>query len=458
MNIPLDALDLLDQGVAIFDAHHRLVYQNAPFVAMVAPGRTPFREGSGLALILDCLAAQGVGQGDDLRRRLSVLREALVAGDERQVELVGERGRHLFVVARATESGTLLLQVRDITLERRSTVKLESVMKVAVSTLADLAEYRDTDTSEHVLRVARLTHEIARELVGVGYPAEELSADFLSHLGTASMLHDIGKVGVPDSILLKKGKLEAEERAQIERHAEDGGSILKKASRLLPESLHFRLAAEIAFSHHERWDGKGYPSQLAGEQIPLSARITSVADVFDALSSERPYKPAWPLDKVEAYMRESAGTQFDPRVVAALGKVLEVRERASNIQWSALMSLNDPVVDHDHAVLLTLINQISLEANCHDPSAVEFVVDELVGYTLSHFGREERLLERNGYPHLDAHKKVHRRMAEEVIALRDKLRNNFTPALGEEISRYLRNWLTDHILVEDKKFARYLGG
>lgn len=458
MNFPLEALDLLDQGVAIFDAECRLIYQNAPFATLVAPGGHPFKGGSALTRILDCIAAQGAGQGGELRRQLATLHEATSGGRELQVEIVGERGRHLFVVARSTDSGTLLLQVRDITLERRSTVKLESVMKVAVSTLADLAEYRDTDTSEHVLRVARLAHEIARELAGVGYPADELDADFLSHLGTASILHDIGKVGVPDSILLKKGKLDPDERVLIERHAEDGGSILRKASRLLPESLHFRLASEIAYSHHERWDGKGYPYKLAGEQIPLSARITSVADVFDALSSERPYKPAWPLDKVKAYMRESAGSQFDPRVVAALEKVLEIRERASDIQWSALMSLNDPVVDHDHSVLLTLINQISLDANCHDQSAVEFVVDELVGYTLSHFGREERLLERNGYPHLEAHKEVHRRMAEEVILLRDKLRNNFTPSLGEEISHYLRNWLTDHILIEDKKFAQYLQG
>ncbi len=457
MNVPLDAFDLLDQGVAIFDAQRQLVYQNAPFVAMVAPGHSPFRAGATLALILDCLAAQGGGQGGTLRSRLSSLREPMTTGDERQVELVAEHGCHFFIMARVTEGGTLLLQVRDITLERRSTATLENVMKVAVSTLANLAEYRDTDTSEHVLRVARLTHEIARELAGMGDPGEELSADFLSHVGTASMLHDIGKVGVPDSILLKNGQLEPEERVLIQRHAEDGGGILRKASRLLPESLHFRLAAEIAFSHHERWDGKGYPNQLAGEQIPLSARIASVADVFDALSSARPYKPAWPLDKVEAYMRDAAGTQFDPRIVDALCKVLEIRRRASDIQWSSLMSLNDPVVDHDHSVLLTLINQISLDANCHDQSAVEFVVDELVGYTLSHFGREERLLERNGYPHLQAHKEVHRRMADEVIALRDKLRNNFTPALGEEISHYLRNWLTNHILIEDKKFAQYLG-
>lgn len=173
--------------------------------------------------------------------------------------------------------------------------------------------------------------------------------------------------------------------------------------------LHFLLAAEIAYSHHERWNGTGYPYKLAGEQIPLSARITSVADVFDALSSK-------------------------------------------------LMSLHDPVVDHDHSVLLTLISQISLDANCHDQSAVEFVIDELVGYILSHFGREERLLGRRGYPALQAHKEVHQRMAEEVIALRDKLRHDYSPSLGEELSRYLRNWLTDHILIEDKKFVLYLQG
>lgn len=176
-----------------------------------------------------------------------------------------------------------------------------------VTKLVRAAEFRDTDTGEHVSRVAGYVEMTAR---GLGLPAAESEL-----IGLASTMHDMGKIGVPDSILLKKGPLSAEERSEMERHATIGHAILDDSSSDL-----IRLASEIAHSHHERWDGQGYPRRLAGEQIPLAGRITAVADVFDALTSERPYKEAWPIEKARAYLQEQAGTHFDPACVTAFLK------------------------------------------------------------------------------------------------------------------------------------------
>ncbi|MFC6050232.1 HD-GYP domain-containing protein, partial [Methylobacterium hispanicum] len=149
----------------------------------------------------------------------------------------------------------------------------------------------------------------------LGMPAAERR-----QLCLAATMHDVGKIGVPDAILLKPGALTPEERREMERHAERGWRILGGSA-----SPVMRLAAEIALSHHERWDGTGYPHGLAGEAIPLSGRIVAVADVFDALTTERPYKQAWRAERAKAYLVENAGTHFEPRVVEAfLARWLQV--------------------------------------------------------------------------------------------------------------------------------------
>lgn len=174
-----------------------------------------------------------------------------------------------------------------------------------VQRLARAAEHRDGDTGDHVARVSGYVALIAANL---GLPAERVR-----HLALASTMHDVGKVGVPDSILLKPGPLDPEERRRIESHAWNGHIILEGSQSEL-----VRLAAEIALTHHERWDGQGYPQGLAGERIPLSGRIVSVADVLDALTSHRPYKRAWSADETRLYLQAHAGTQFDPACVEAL--------------------------------------------------------------------------------------------------------------------------------------------
>ncbi|GAB6842642.1 putative two-component system response regulator [Methylorubrum rhodinum] len=173
-----------------------------------------------------------------------------------------------------------------------------------IALLMRAAEHRDTDTGDHIARVAAYATVIARNL---GLPDSEVA-----RIGLASTMHDVGKIGLSDSILLKNGPLSAEERSEMQKHADRGRRILQGSS-----SEVVQLAAEIAASHHERWDGTGYPSGLKGEAIPLGGRIVAVADVFDALVSERPYKKPWTPDAAAAFLQENAGTHFDPACVAA---------------------------------------------------------------------------------------------------------------------------------------------
>lgn len=170
--------------------------------------------------------------------------------------------------------------------------------------LARAIEYRDGDTGEHVSRVARISQLIAE---GIGLSPERCRTIYL-----ASPLHDIGKIAIEDAILSKPGKLTPEEMARMREHVTYGARILERGDSDL-----IRTAELIAQSHHERWDGTGYPDRLSGIDIPIEARVVALADVFDALCSERPYKAAWPLEKAYAEIVGLSGTHFDPDCVTA---------------------------------------------------------------------------------------------------------------------------------------------
>ena len=208
----------------------------------------------------------------------------------------------------------------------RRTAELARSRQEVIHCLARAAEFRDDDTGRHVFRVGRYARLIASEL---GWEGERLNM-----LEQAAQLHDIGKIGIPDAILLKPGKLTPEEFEIMQKHSGYGTRIThglldhelnvlcshtELGSRLLhtADSPVLAIAATIALSHHERWDGTGYPLGLAGEDIPIEGRITAVADVFDALSSKRPYKPAFPLDKCFQILKEGRGSHFDPQVLDA---------------------------------------------------------------------------------------------------------------------------------------------
>jgi putative two-component system response regulator len=170
--------------------------------------------------------------------------------------------------------------------------------------LALAGEFRDDDTGQHTRRVGVTAALLA------GYLG--LSNEYRELLLQAAALHDVGKIGIPDAILLKPGKLTSEEFEMIKTHCEKGHSILSRHHTSL-----LQLAATIALTHHERWDRRGYPSGTAGEEIPIEGRIVAIADVFDALTHERPYKPAWAIEDAVAEIQTQSGRQFDPRVVEA---------------------------------------------------------------------------------------------------------------------------------------------
>lgn len=182
--------------------------------------------------------------------------------------------------------------------------QLEESRLETLNRLALAAEYRDDGTHEHTKRVARTAFLLAREL---GMPASEASL-----IRQAAPLHDLGKLALPDAILLKPAKLSTAEYKQVKQHPAAGAAILSGSS-----SLVLRTAEEIALTHHEWWDGSGYPAGLAGEAIPISGRIVALADVFDALTHARPYKRAWGTERAVDELRRLAGVQFDPAVVEA---------------------------------------------------------------------------------------------------------------------------------------------
>lgn len=209
--------------------------------------------------------------------------------------------------------------------------RLKDAQKAMVYALARMAEFRDADTGRHVRRVEQLVRAMAVHLRERDDFASLRDDDYLEQLTLASILHDVGKVGVPDAVLNKPGALDSNERVLMHDHAAIGAEILNEAARMVPGMNYISLAAEIAANHHESADGSGYPKHKILEQIPLSARIVGVADVYDALVSKRPYKEAWPKETAIAWLREMSGKRFDARVVEALSAVvLEGRETADS--------------------------------------------------------------------------------------------------------------------------------
>lgn len=225
------------------------------------------------------------------------------------------------------------LQTQSHNLEQQVNVRTSELLTSRtelIHCLARLAEYRDNETGRHVMRVGKYSGLLARQL-GLDEPTAEL-------IEYAAPLHDIGKIGIPDSILLKEGKLSSEEFEIMQRHVALGKRAFEPMSphemgtfrshTLLGEMMMnikssplLAMAAQIALTHHERWDGSGYPIGLAGQEIPLSGRIVAVADVFDALSNKRPYKPAFPIEKCFTILEEGSGSHFDPKVLEAFKSV-----------------------------------------------------------------------------------------------------------------------------------------
>jgi putative two-component system response regulator len=215
------------------------------------------------------------------------------------------------------------------------------IQDLSIRALANLAEARDKETGQHIIRTQLYVEILARHLAGQARFRAALAGTRLELTVKAAPLHDIGKVGIPDAILLKPGPLTADEMAIMRTHTVIGASAIETAMEQAvteagdletdraPEAFAFlRIASEIALGHHEKWDGSGYPSGLGGEAIPVSARLMALADVFDALMSRRVYKPPIALEEVTRIIRDGSGSHFDPAIVDAY---LACRERFAEI-------------------------------------------------------------------------------------------------------------------------------
>lgn len=244
----------------------------------------------------------------DRRLRLNAIAEGATDFLTKPVEPIELRARVTNLLALREAQNALSQRAATLAMDvERATAHLQRREEEIVYRLARAIEFRDNETSEHVNRVAAVARIIAEEM--------QQADSFTRTLALAAPLHDIGKIGVPDAILNKPGRLDPAERAIMQEHAAIGAKILSDGDSDLVQ-----MAAAVAAGHHERWDGSGYPRGLRGSAIPMAARITAVADVFDALCSERSYKPAWPVDVARDEILRSAGSHFDPECVAAFDR------------------------------------------------------------------------------------------------------------------------------------------
>jgi putative two-component system response regulator len=250
---------------------------------------------------------------DKLTERIPVI---FVTGrSEERDEMAGFAAGGVDYITRPVSGLVLRARIRThLSLVRAD--DLEKSYQAGIYVLGEASHCSDTDTGLHIWRMASYSRALAE---ASGWDEEACSL-----IELAAAMHDTGKIGIPDAILKKPAKLNAAEWDIMKTHARIGHDILAKGDAPV-----FRLAAEIALYHHERWDGSGYPTGLAGEAIPEAARIVAVADVFDALSTKRPYKEAWPMDRVLATIAQSSGNHLDPRMVV---RFLELRSRILDIK------------------------------------------------------------------------------------------------------------------------------
>lgn len=199
-------------------------------------------------------------------------------------------------------------RVLESKVQERTTELMDTRLEI-IHRLGRAAEFKDNETGLHVIRMSHYSRLIAEAL--------NISDDWVDLVFNAAPMHDVGKIGIPDNILLKPGKLDKDEWVLMKKHSEFGAGIIGDHSSEI-----LQMSKEIALSHHEKWDGSGYPYGLAGEGIPLTGRVIAIADVFDALTSERPYKKAWTVEDAVKLIDEGAGQHFDPKLVPVFNEVM----------------------------------------------------------------------------------------------------------------------------------------
>ncbi len=231
-----------------------------------------------------------------------------------------------FIVLNAMLTLTISYLINKLS---RSLLSTQTSRQATVIGLAKLAEYRDNETGEHLLRMRQYSRMLAQTLASDNKCQEEISADFIQDISLSAILHDIGKVGISDSILLKPGKLTSEEYQLMQAHPAIGAEVLSSLQAYAPQCSLLKMGHDIASCHHEKWDGSGYPNGLKGTDIPLSARIVALADVYDALTSPRCYKQPYSHQTAMRMIIEAKGQHFDPLLVEQLIKIETEFEKLS---------------------------------------------------------------------------------------------------------------------------------
>ncbi|MCG2576706.1 bacteriohemerythrin [Dechloromonas sp. XY25] len=375
--------------------------------------------------------------------------------DAIEVEFMTDLSRALsMLVSRRLMNETL--RVRE--------VELEDARTDAIRRLGAASEYRDNETGMHVMRMTHFATAIAK--------AMDLPLEMREMLAICAPMHDVGKIGIADAILLKPGRLTPDEYEVMKTHTEIGERLLGGNDALIA------AARDIAAYHHERWDGTGYPYGLRGEAIPVLARICALADVFDALTSIRPYKRPWPMEDAIAYLHKESGTYFDPAVVAAFDRALpeisRIRElyrddiidpnqavslpasayRADGwVAWDASLSIGIDAIDEHHRYLFDLTNDLfDVVQEKRGAREVARVLKALDQYTQVHFRAEERMMDHYGYTEQTRQHDQHRSFEEKLEEFYAELHDNPLTAPFDTLL-YLRGWLIHHIKVEDAKLA-----
>jgi len=354
--------------------------------------------------------------------------------------------------------------------------QLIETQKATVVCLANLAEFKDNETADHLERTRHYGTLLSNYLKQKPEFNSKISREYIENIGFASVLHDIGKVGVPDSILKKPDKLTSDEFEVIKHHTTYAKNILKDlVSKYKINDIFFTLAYNIAVYHHEKWDGSGYPEGLSGIDIPLEARIFSACDVYDALCSERVYKPPFSHEKAMSIINEGKGTHFDPDVVDAINACAEQFKQIHNtynlfyknvkyssygnnrrelkVEWTEDLTTGIEEIDAQHKILLsrinTLIKSIMVGNGTED---VLNLLRFLENYVEEHFSTEEGIMHELNYENTEHHIKYHERFRNNFKSILENVsKNGITEETFVLIEKDIISWLLNHILEHDTK-------
>ncbi len=421
-----------------------VVFQSTP------AGHSPPLDIDGVASDAPCLVLPLCEEGRQIGRLLLFI-DPRWTPDAVEIEFMSDLANAVaMLVARCLTIETL--RVRE--------VELEDARTDAIRRLGAASEYRDNETGMHVMRMTHYATAIAKAM---GLPEETREL-----LTICAPMHDVGKIGISDAILLKPGRLSGEEYEVMKTHTEIGKRLLNGEDALIS------AARDIAACHHERWDGDGYPYGLAGEEIPVLARICAIADVFDALTSVRPYKHPWPFEDAINYVMQESGRYFDPKVVVAfeqaLPEIARIRELYRDdiidprqvvslpptvyreggwVVWEPDLSVGIDVIDEHHRYLFDLTNELfEVVSQKRGAREVARILKLLEQYAQVHFRAEERMMEHHGYSALDRQLHQHHRFEVRLKEFYGELHDN--PLTAQfDVLVYLRDWLVAHIRYED---------